>query len=418
MGLDIQKVANESDDGTFSVRTNGLHAHRHAELEIAPLPRAAVQPAAKLIDYVIDAVVAKGKQLRPLENVGLPLAIGGHEEIPAVFVGVHATEHEAASGGFFAKMRGSASYGTLRLIDFPGSHPGPPLNALATIMLYRANCRFVTGDADGARQELRESIEMTPGDPNAGPPPALETDSQLNWQNHLSYLRLAELADAEESNRCYRQAFSRFTWLARRELGCSPSELARASEDVLIEGAKDIIRANLANPGVAQGPHDGLRFVASPLWVAGSEGNAVREASLIPAGFVDYYFGARMASPDVTEAVARIAAQCVVRNAAHPWVISFMTKSAREMYTGSGIASTSVTGVPYRPWHFLLSAVIAEATRYLRADATDEELRHTFGLTGGAAEPPPSLQSKIARLETWETNQYSAGIGVGILDPF
>lgn len=149
-----------------------------------------------------------------------------------------------------------------------------------------------------------------------------------------------------------RQATCRFSQIARRELGCGPSDLASVSENILVEDAKNIIRANLAHAGVVQGPHAGLRFVASPVWVLGNEGNAVREASLIPAGFVDYYFGGRLASSDVTDAVSRLAAQCVVRNATQPWTISFLTRGAREMYAGSGVASATVAGMSYRPWHF------------------------------------------------------------------
>ena len=410
--LNIQKLVSDLGDGAFSVRTIGLRAHRHAEIEIAPIPFGAVEAAAKLVDYVVDAVIGKGKQLKAGENVGLPLSIAGHDEIPSVFVGVHATEFEPASGGFFAKMRGTANHGVLRLTDLPGSQPGPPVHAVAAMMLHRADCRLVTGDSAGALQELRESIRMNPGDPNAGPPPAFETpgDSVLNWENHLSYLRLAELADEEEGTASYGQAYSRFGWLARRDLGCSPSELRGAPESILYEQAKNVVRLNLSHPGIAPGPHAGLRFVASPLWVAGNDGVVLREASLIPAAFVDYYFGGRLASPDVGDALARLAAQCVARNLAAPWIPSLMTKDARQMYRGSGTASAPVAGVTYRPWHFLLSAVIAEAARYVHAGATNEELHEVFGLARRRGELPPSLKSKTAAIEIWETQQYSSAM--------
>jgi hypothetical protein len=409
--LNIQKLVNELGDGLFNVRTNGLRAHRHPELDIDRIPFSAVEAAAKLIDYVIDAVIGKGAQLKAGENVGIPLSIAGHEEIPAVFVGVHASECERPSGGFIAKMRGAANYGVLRLADLPGSRPEPPLDAIATMMLYRANCRYVVGDVQGALQELRESIRLTPGDPNAGSPPwETPADSTLNWQNHLTYLRLAELADADERTSCYRQVFSRFTWLARRELGCSPQDIEGIAQSVLFEDAKNILAVNMKDPGMRPGPHAGLRFVARPLWTAGTDGNAVREASLIPAGFVDYCFGVRLASPDVADAVAHVAARCVARNAAALWDLASMTNGARAMYAGAPIAPRSATGFPYRPWHFLLSAVIAEAARYVYAGATVEELHLVFGPGGDDAQRGGTLKEKMAALESWETRQYTAGL--------
>lgn len=418
MALNIQKVAADTADGTFFVKTQGLEAHGHAELEIVGIPRPAVEPAAKLIDYVIETVIeGKGVQLKARENVGIPLLVGGHEEIPAVFVGVHAAEGAPPAGGFFSKLRGTATKGVLRLVDLPGSQHGPPFAALASMMLYRSNCRFVTGDHAGAIAELNAGIEMTPGDPSAGPPPQFDTgDAELNWQNHVSYLRLAELLNPVEAGAVYRNVFSRFSWLSRRELGCLLGELNFAAgpsaEQALIEEALNIIRGNVGRPAVAPGPHPGLRFVASPLWTPREDGTSVREASLIPAGFLDYYFGGRLAEPAVAEALARLAAECVARHAQEPWKVSFMTRGAREMYKGMGAAlpASDVIG-PSRPTWFLLSAVIAEAARYLHAGGTYDELRSTFGLSGTPPELPESLAAKVVALETWEAQQYMTGIG-------
>jgi hypothetical protein len=372
-----------------------------------------VEPAAKLIDFVIETVIEKkGVQLKTRENVGLPLLVGGHEEIPAVFVGVHAAEVAPPTGGFFSKLRGTATHGLLRLVDLPGSQNGPPFAALASMMLYRANCRLVMGDKEGAIAELRAGIEMTPGDPSAGPPPSIDTgDSELNWQNHASYLRLAELSEPAEAVAVYRDVFSRFGWLARQELGCLPSNL-KLPAAALVEEALTIIRRNLAQPAVAAGPHAGLRLVASPLWTAREDGASVREASLIPAGFLAYYFGRRLAEPATAEALARLAAECVAFYSEEPWRVSFVTKGAREMYKGPGatLPALEVIGSSPPPW-FLLSAVIAEGARYLHAGATFDELRPAFGLSGTAMELPEGLAAKVALLETWEVEQYSTGIG-------
>ena len=249
MALNIQKVAADTADGTFFVKPQGLEAHGQAELEIVGIPRGAVEPAAaKLIDFVIETVIeGKGAQLKARENVGIPLVVGGHEEIPAVFVGVHAAEGAPAAGGLFSKLRGTATKGVLRLIDLPGSQHGPPFAALASMMLYRSNCRFVMGDHAGAIAELQAGIEMMPGDPSAGPPPRFDTgDAELNWQNHVSYLRLAELLAPAEASAVYRNVFSRFSWLSRRKLGCLLAELNFAptpsTGQALLEDALNIVR--------------------------------------------------------------------------------------------------------------------------------------------------------------------------------
>jgi hypothetical protein len=80
------------------------------------------------------------------------------------------------------------------------------------------------------------------------------------------------------------------------------------------------------------------------------------------------------------------------------------------MYKGSGITSTLVVASPYRPWQFLLSAVIAESARYLHAGATVEELRQAFGLVQGGAAPSETLMNKMSALETWETQQFTSGL--------
>jgi hypothetical protein len=414
MGLSIQKHATEAEDGTYLVKTQGLDAHRRAELEIVGIPRSAVEPAAKLIDYVIETVIERrGAQLKASENVGIPLSVGGHEEIRAIFVGVHARQSEPPSGGFFAKMRGAGGKGVLRLIDLPGAHDGPPFAALAAMMLYRANCRLVMGDVAGAITELRESIKMMPGDTSAGPPPAFDAagDAEMNWENHLSYLRLAELVEPPEAASIYREVFSRFAWLAQRDMGCGPADLGGLVEAALVVEATRIIAQNLAEPGIVAGPHAGLRFVASPLWMPRDDGTSARQASLIPAGFVGYYFGGHLAAPEAADALARLAAQCLLRYSSEPWKVSFMTTGAREMYNGTGAPGLPLQGVgPRHAAHFLLSAVIAEAARYLHAGATLDELRVAFGLGGGGPEVPATLASKLGALEAWETQQYTSGL--------
>jgi hypothetical protein len=57
-----------------------------------------------------------------------------------------------------------------------------------------------------------------------------------------------------------------------------------------------------------------------------------------------------------------------------------------------------------------LSAVIAEAARYVYAGATVEELHLVFGSHGDDAQRDGTLKEKMAALESWETRQYTAGL--------
>jgi hypothetical protein len=416
MSLNIPKQASESADGTFCVRTAGLGAHRQAELEIVGIPVSAVEAAAKLIDYVVESVIERGQTtLKPGENVGLPLSVAGDDRFPGLFIGVHAAESEPPSGGFLAKLFGSSNRGTIRLLDLYGPRNTPPLAALATMMLFRANCRVAIEDTDGAIEELRAAIEMVPGDPAAGVfGDPTRSDVEVNWQNLGSYLRLAEIVGGDEADQRLATVFSRFDWLSRRELGCSPAELVAIGEAELFEEAAKILRHNLANPRIGPGPHAALRLVASPLWSRPETATtpsdaAVRQVTVIPAGFVDYYFGDRLTEPEAAEQVARCAAQCVRKHAAHPWKVSSMTRGARELYVGAALSDENLPG-SYHPAHFLLSAVMAEAARYLHAGATPEELSAVFELTNSPAAPSESLATKLADLESWEGQQYSAAL--------
>lgn len=416
MSSSIPKVAAKALDGTYSVRTRDLHAQRHAEIEVAPLPHVAIEAAAKLLDYVVEAVIGRGKRLEPGQNVGVPLGIDGHEDIPALFLGVRAVEHEAPTGGFFAKVRGTANYGVLRLTDLPwpnqDTSPTDALEALATLMLYRANCRLVTGDNEGALQELRDSLALAPGNADDPPSFAPPDDSTLNWQNHLTYLRLAELTDVDsEREACRREAYTRFPWLARRELGCLPADLTELSEPALVEDVKNLIAHNLEYPHASAGPHEAMCFLASPIWFADEHGDVGRAPALVPVGFVDYYFGGRLAEPEIADALALLAARCILRYAAAPWELAAHTKDARQMYAGPSTVQMPGAAIPYRPWQMLASAVVAEAARYMHAGATLDELHAIFGLRDEPA-LVASLRAKVEQLGPWETSQYMAALGV------
>ncbi len=188
-----------------------------------------------------------------------------------------------------------------------------------------------------------------------------------------------------------------------------PAELARVDEAILVEDAARILRTNRETPGIAAGPHAGLRVVASPLWVDGGDGVVVREASLIPAGFVDYYFGEHLSAAEVAASAARLAARCISAKASRPWELAELAARARQLYAGASPASVQV-GTAYRSWHFLLSAVLAEVARCLYAGATVEELEEAWGIVSPDPALAASMQAKMSALEARETDAYTAAI--------
>jgi hypothetical protein len=407
VALNVRKQATEASDGTFVVRTEGLRSLRHAELEIAGVPRSAVEAAAKLIDYVVSSIVeAEGSELKAGENAGFPLTIQGHDDVEALFVAVRAIEAEPPAGGIVARMLGTAK-GVLRLADLFDRSSDVPLTAVATVMLYRADCRVVTGDVPGAVAELRAAIEMMPGAASAERMPALDTgDARFNWQNHLSYLRLAELLDDEkERASVLGEAYARFEWLAMDELGATVGELSSLTGEELLAVARHVLQTNLARPMITPGPHEGLRIVGCPIWTHSGGGKSVREASLIPTAFVDYYFGDAMKRDENARALPEIAAACVSRWRAEPWRVLEMTRRARSLYLCPNAPILEAAAARH-PAHTTLSAVLAEASRHLHAGASLDEVRAAFD-TGELSE---DLAGKLSALDAWEADQERRAI--------
>jgi hypothetical protein len=420
LSSEIPKIAAEEADGLYSVRTDGLrHRRQHAELEITGVPRRAVEAASKLIDYVIDAVIDhEGAELQHGERVGIPLSIKDRDEIAPVFIGVCALESEPMAGGFFSRLLGRAR-STFCLVDLVEpdaelllpSYGLTPIAALSTLMLYRANCRLVTGDRDGALDELRASIELLPGDPAAGPPPREPDidDVELNWQNYQSYLRLAELHDEPECDELYRQTFERFPWLAASKLGAPLAQLDQVDAEALSAEARRILAHNLENPLVGPGPDEALRLVGSPIWTPGEDGDSVRLASILPAAFVDYYYGERLAEPANAELVARVAAEAVALFSSRPWRLAWVIESARGLYgdVSDGAPVVDEPG-PRHPAQELLSATIAEAARWLHAGATADLLRAVFGVA--QLDDTSALEDTLDSIESWEDEQFLAAM--------
>lgn len=391
-------------DGTFTVRTNGFATQGRPEVEIGGVPEVAVQPAAKLIDYVVEAATAKGAPLVAEDTVGVPLVLEGeHGEHSSLAIVVRLITREPPSGSLFARLRGTGDPGVLRLADLMGARAAPPFGSIATVMLHRAMSRSITGDAAGAVAELRASLALVPGHVAAGPPPKDEFRGlNLNWQNHQSYLRLAELVDVSEATALQQTVYGLNPWLSVRELGYAGPTLNLPPEGVLAQETMGMVQRNLSVVGTFASPTPQVRCVLSPLWTV-HDGHSVRQLTVLPACFVDYYHGGRLAHPEVTGGVARLVASCLTRHASRPWELAAMTKWARETYRGEGIGDSLG---PARPWWFLASAVVAEAARYLAAGATWEELQSVFGVAEGRAHVPDSLAQKMENIRASEVEHY------------
>jgi hypothetical protein len=281
--------------------------------------------------------------------------------------------------------------------------------AIATVMLHRANCCVVTGEPERGLAELRAAISFMPGEPSAEVPPTFDVDGAINWGNHLSYLRLAELVgDVEEGDRLVRAAYERFGWLASEQLGASTWELSRLLEHELVREANRIIETNLGRPRIGERV-DSLQIIASPLWTPGDDHKSVRKGSLVPHAFVEYCYGAALKDPATSAALAQIAVACVMRFRDQPWRLAKLTAEARKLYINAEAPVLEVVAVR-QPSHLVLSALLAEAGRLLRAGASLDEIRAHFGLDADAR-LHESLADKLAALEAWEGEQYIAALG-------
>lgn len=410
MTLNINKLATEMGDGTFTIRTDGLSARRQAEIEVVGVPAALVELGASLIDLAVEGVIERGARLLADQNVGVPLSIDGDDDIPPLFLGVRTVAVESGKRGLFAALRGDK--GVLRLVDMFDPADPVPRTPLASMLLYRANGRAVTGDVPGAIADLEAAIALVPAQRCSEPIPEIGLDVAnlaVNWKNHLAYLRLAELVDESRRSELLQTAYREFEFIAHAELGATAGELAALDETELVAVAKRIIAHNLAHPMLEPGPSSALRFAGSPLWTF-EAGSRVRKICLLPAAIADYYYGGTLADTAAADAAAQLAAACAYRFRTEPWQLAKLTAGVRELYIAADAPSVETFDASH-PGETVVSLLLAEIARLLHAGASLEQVRVALGLSEDVAQRE-ALDQMLAMLAARETEQFMRALSM------
>lgn len=401
----IKIEASETSPGFYLLRSRGLADKRRAELEITGVPEAALSAAGGIINILAQYSVDKAEVLAG-QNVGNVLAIG--DEARELLLVVRTVEAEKAKGGLWSKIAG-AGKGVLRLVDVDGPDTAAPRTALATMLVHRAAVRRAKGDDEGARTELEAAVLTFPGEPGAGSPPSIDgVDGVLDWQNHLAYLDLAALAgdDADAAAAHFGEALVRSDELARRELGATAAAVQALGEAEIEREAKRVLAHNLGDIRRGPGPTDALVTVASPLWRLGDDGASVRHAALVPAAMLGLYYEGAAA-----EALARDGVTLVTRILAAPgsprWRAAWLARGSREIWLDeSAPVLERIEPAPAHPAAGIVSLVLADVGRCLRAGATIEEILARY-------DNASAIDDKLAALRAWESEQYAAAMSAG-----
>lgn len=396
---DIKIEASETSAGLYRLRTKGLADRRRAELEITGVREVALHGAAGVINLIAGYTVNKAEVLAD-QTVGVVLAVD--ENARRLLLVVRAFAAERPAGGIWSKITGGGR-GVLRLVDVGGTDDAPPHTALATMLVHRAALRRTQDDDDGARTELEAAVATFPGVAGAGDAPSIANPGgAYNWQNHLAYLDLAVMsADVDEAAAHYERALAHSDDLARGEIGATLAEVTafvgRPSSDVAREAMR-IAEHNLSSPGRSAGPTPALVMLGSPIWERTAEGQVARRSSLMPAALVAIYYG-----PAEAERLLTTGASVVSKILAHEGMTvaraSWIARDTRRIWLSDEAAMLPAIG-PVHAAHGLVSSVLADAARCVRAGATDEEivLRYTSG--------SQSLEKKLDELSVWEGEQY------------
>ncbi len=398
---DIKIEASETGPGVYVLRTRGLADKRRAELEIAGVPEVALNAAGGVINMIAGYSVSSAEVLAD-QTVGNVLTVGDDER--KLLLAIRAVVAEKPSGGLWSKISGGGK-GVLRLVDVTGSTDAPPRTALATMLIHRAAVRRAKDDAPGARSELEASIATFPGKPDAGSPPSIGGAGGIfDWQNHLAYLDLADLTeDVDAAAAHYGSALGRSDDLARRELGAALKDLdafvGRASSEIPKEATR-IIEHNLSSPTKSAGPTPSLVTIASPIWeLAGDDGAQIaRRASLVPTELVAIYYGSAQAERLLTTGaplVAKILGAETMTVARAAWI----ARGTRRIWVSEDAPMLQSIGAPH-PVHGLVSSVLADIARCVRAGGTDDEIALRYTATSA------SLDAKLVELSVWEGEQY------------
>lgn len=396
---DIKIEASETSAGLFALRTKGLADRRRAELEITGVPEVALHGAAGVINLIAGYTVNKAEVLAD-QTVGVVLAVD--ENARRLLVVVRAVVAERPAAGLWSKITGGGR-GVLRLVDIVGRDDAPPHTALATMLVHRAALRRTQDDEDGARTELEAAVATFPGVAGAGDAPSIaDAGGAYNWQNHLAHLDLAVMSgDVEEATAHYERALARSDDLARGEIGATLDEVAafvgRPSADIAREATR-ITEHNLSSPEKSAGPTPALVMIGSPIWERTVEGRVARRTSLMPAALVSIYYGPAQAERLLASGSA-VVSEILAHEGMTAAKASWIARDTRRVWLSDEAPLLPSIG-PVHAAHGLVSSVLADVARCVRAGATDPEivLRYTAG--------SESVDKKLDELAVWEGEQY------------
>jgi hypothetical protein len=402
---DIRIEAAEGSAGSYTLRTRGLADRRRPELEIAGVPEAGLNAAAGVINLIADYTVNNAEVLAN-QSVGNVLTIG--EDARKLLIAVRAVSSESPKSGLWSKIAGGGK-GVLRLVDVDAEsgETGPPLTALATMLVHRAAVRLTKDDDDGAEKELRAAISVFAGDIDAGAAPSIGgADGEFNWQNHLAYLDLATLVgragETAEAATFFGAALARSSDLARLEIGTIFDALASLDGAVIEREAKVIIDHNLGAFHREPGPTSALLTLASPIWELAEPSDtasATRRASLMPAELISlYYEGA--AADGLRRSGAALARDILGAANEDPWRAAWIARETRRAWVSDEAPFVETMG-PAHAVHGIVSSILADVARCFRAGATDDEIRARYALVRS-----DTLEEKLGRLAIWEGEQY------------
>ncbi len=323
-------------------------------------------------------------------------------------IGVSADE-----GSLFARLVAGTPVGgvPVQAIVEPRPNMAPLRTILSTAMLWLAHRLSESGNEDGARGVLAQSLAWFPGEPGVAAPFA--TGDRYNWQNNLGYLAMCELTEEDDEADYLEAAFARSEALEREYLGDTRFELAPLSPEALLAIAEQIVSQNAALAQLVgnfplQAPSPAVAVSPSLLVKRVDTGEGIvaqRRMALLPEPMARYFGWCR------DPGIARLATEILLTLRARPSALAGFTDDARRIYTGDEDSAPSVGAAePYHMGTRAMSLVIASVARQMAAGLTVAEIRAVASLD----DRRPLAESgahKLAILSQEEGRAYVASMG-------
>jgi hypothetical protein len=389
------------------LRSRGLARFAGVELEMIGVGKDHILNAGAVINEVAD-YAAHHDRLTPGERIAITSKNGSLvarlQQGPIV-----------DGGGMFGRLM-RRKIEVLRIAEpMDGMASGATL--FSTVMLWRAAALVDKDDRDGARAELRRSIDMFPGEPDPDGEP--DIGAPYNWQNHLSYAFLATLVEEPGERRALLEsALARSRCFQVQNLGDPVESLVSLERAALLERAREIVIENCTEPRLVEVTQD-VVIVTSPIRTRGGDGDmplAVRRAALVPTPFTAYYYFEDTPHRLVSEpGVLEVAVDLLVENAGRPAQLLLVFDDVHRIYDGGGEESPAFTDdqpLPYRMGDTALSLALAHVARLVAAGMSVDELRAACHLAGADDAARASARDKLAALEHAEVQAMMAAMSV------